>query len=188
MVKTKSELGRNVETPAEMTGDAPILDINGEPIDPVWAAEFRGFFWGEGTIRVQAGRPLAEKMPHVKWVGYSHSIAASIGLRSDDEPLLLEFQRRLGGNVRRERYRDASDKTISRWVVGVAIDNLRIARLLASPTGLPFLKAQQLAIWRQAVETKLRSGATPAARYTVEDRAFMVWAAGELMRLRRWGG
>lgn len=169
-----------------------ILDIHGEPIDPIWAAEFRGFFWGEGTIAILCGRPDANRPTKSgkprQMAHYSIAITASIGLRSDDAALLYELQRRLGGQITLENYRDGSGKTVTRWKVGVAADNLRVARLLESPTGLPFNKAKQLTLWRKAVEAKLRAGGTPGSRYVQEDRDFIVYAAQELVRMRKWVG
>ena len=188
-MKAKSEPGRNVGTLAEMTSGGPILDIVGEEIDPIWAAGFRGFFWGEGTLGMTARLGNPKVNPLIKWVRHSIAVTASIGLRSDDSALLVEFQRRLGGRLRTEPYRGAdSRKTITRWTVGTAQQNVRIGRLLESPTELPFSKARQLSVWRRAVETKVRAGAHSGARYSDEDHAYMVWAAAELQRLRRWAG
>mgnify|MGYP001571258734 FL=1 len=179
-MKAKSDLNGNVETPAEMAGDGPILDVNGDPVDAIWAAEFRGFFWGEGTIAVQ----IQNYERHYR----SISVSASIGLRTDDAAVLREFQRRLGGTLKIESYRDGSGRTVTRWKTGVAAHNLRIAHLLESPTGLPFNKAKQLALWRLAIETKLQSGATSGSRYTPEARATMVRVSAELQKLRTWAG
>lgn len=187
-MKAKSELGGNAERLAEMANLSPILDVNGEPIDPIWAAEFRGFFWGEGTLNMIGGQPHRNEYPNRHWGRHSFSIQASIGLRSDDRAVLTEFQRRLGGKLRIEPYRDTSEKTITRWVVATAKHCLRIAHLLESPTGLPFRKARQLEVWQKAVETKLRAGATAGSRYSNEDHAFMLWACQELRRLKEWTG
>lgn len=171
-----------------MIGPVPILDKEGVTIDPIWAAEFRGFFWGEGTIAVSCRQPLAVAKPHIKWQGYSIQVIASIGLRSDDAPLLYEFHRRLGGRIRTEPYRTHTDRTITRWAAGTASDCLRIADLLKSSTGLPFLKARQLELWREAVLLKLATGATSGSRYTAENRARMREIDLELKRLRLWNG
>lgn len=177
-MKTKSELDGNVETPAETTGEVLIKDINGEPIDPIWAAEFRGFFWGEGTLAMQ----VQNHQGHYR----SISVAASMGLRSDDAAILTAFQERLGGVLRTEHYRDGSGKTITRWQVGTAADNLRIAALLESPTGLPFRKARELVLWRRAVEIKLSTGAYAGGRYGGGQRAEMVRIEKELKALRKY--
>jgi hypothetical protein len=182
-MKAKSELVREYETVADVAMDGPILDINGVEIDPVWAAEFRGFFWGEGSLNMTCetqGRPK------------SIALAASIGLRCDDAAILEAFQAKLGGNLRSEPYRGVDTrKSISRWQQGIAMHNRRIGRLLESPTGLPFGKAKQLAIWREAVEIKIAAGNgkhRAATRYTSEQRARMhaIWI--ELKRLRAWDG
>lgn len=183
-MKTKSALTGNSETGPEMSPGSPITDVEGQAIDPIWAAEFRGFFWGEGTLNVQCHRPAGRGMVN----SYSTAITASIGLRSDDAPILVEFARRLGGRLRTEKYTRDPNRTITRWVCGTAADCLRIAQLLESPTGLLFNKARQLAVWRGAVEAKLRSGASAGSRYTPEDRAILLAADAELKRLRLWAG
>lgn len=186
-MKAQSELGRNAETPAETTGDAPITDVSGDVIDPVWAAEFRGFFWGEGTLAIQ----IQTHPKHQK----SIAVAATIGLRSDDAAILEAFRDRLGGVLRTERYRDGSGRTIVRWQVGTSKDNLRIARLLDSPTGLPFRKARELALWREAVvlkdTTKQRArDISPDARirYHPHERDRMVEIAVALKAMRLYNG
>lgn len=187
-MKAKSELGGNVEMSAETSDIGPLLDTSGAPIAPIWAAEFRGFFWGEGSLIVRSNRPLAKRFPHVQWKGYSYSISAGVGLRSDDGAVLIEFQRRLGGVLRRETYRDGSGKTIDRWQVSATTDCLRIARVLESPTGLPFNKARQLVLWREAVEIKLSNGSTSGSRYTPEAAERMRVLEETLRDLRKWAG
>ena len=188
-MKTKSELAGNSETVAETTTGAPVLDVDGEEIEPVWAAEFRGFFWGEGTLGFTAGQPLQQRNPQWTWKRHSFAVTASIGLRSDDAPLLAAFQRRLGGALRTEPYRFADPrKTITRWVCGTAVNNLRIARLLRSPTGLPFNKARQLDLWEEAVRLKLAAGGTAGSRYTDEQHARMLDIGQALVAVRVWSG
>jgi len=188
-VKTKSELCRNAETAAEMAAGAPVLDVNGEEIDPVWAAEFRGFFWGEGTLGFNAGQPLQARNPEWRFKRHSFAVTASIGLRSDDAALLGAFQHRLGGTLRTEPYRGAdSRKTITRWTCGTAVNNLRVARLLRSPTGLPFNKARQLDLWEEAVRLKLANGGTAGSRYTDEQHERMLAIGQALVALRVWSG
>lgn len=151
-----------------------VRDTHGKEIDQVWQAEFRGFFWGEGTIAVNQ-----------KTNGYSFAAVASIGLRSDDAAILMEFQRRLNGRIRIEPYRDGSGKTITRWVVGVAKDCERVGQILAGgKTALMFNKKRQLDVWRRAVNIKV--GTYTGTRYQPEQRDYLIWASEELKRLRKW--
>ncbi len=173
-VKAKSEPRRDAWRAAETTVPTHVLDVQGVEISPIWQAEFRGFFWGEGTIAINHARGR-----------FSFANVASIGLRSDDAPILLEFQRRLGGCVRIEKYRDGTAKTITRWVVGVAKDCQRVGEVLAGgDSGLPFLKKRQLDIWRTAVSIKV--GGYSGTRYSERERDYLVFAAAELQRLRKW--
>lgn len=177
---------------------APLTDIEGEPIDPVWAAEFRGFFWGEGTMDVQANRPkqhgasglpVGPKGGTPNWYvdGWAITIIAKIKLRSDDGAVLREFHRRLGGGIREEKGPGNSKPLILWWVATVS-QLPRVARILESPTGLPFKKARQLAIWREAIGYKLSRDGTRQARYTKEDRDRLLEIHKEIRALREWDG
>jgi hypothetical protein len=74
----------------EMTILDSIKDVNGLPIDPEYAAEFRGFFWGEGMLTMQ------------KWSKRrSFAVYCRITLRDDDRLVLYKLQGRLGGTIRR---------------------------------------------------------------------------------------
>jgi hypothetical protein len=178
-----------------MTGPDLLQDIHGEPLDPIWCAEFRGFFWGEGSLNISMHQPLAKRQPQLNWVGYSYHIQVSIGLRADDGDVLREFQRRLGGTLHQENYRDGSSKTILRWQVSTIRDCIRVGAILAnSPTGLPFNKQRQLALWREAAAIKLKyldqsSRACKQRRsYSQEDSERFRWIWGELKSMRVWSG
>lgn len=174
-MKAKSGPRRNARRTAEMPVPTHIRDIHGKEIHAIWQAEFRGFFWGEGTIAVN----------HSKHLGSSFAAVASIGLRSDDGAILIEFQRRLGGRVRIEKYRNHPEKTITRWVVGVAADAQRVGNVLAGgKTRLMFNKKRQLDIWRRAVAIKV--GGYTGTRYNDAQREYLIWASTELQRLRKW--
>lgn len=165
-----------------MSVPAHIYDEDGKEIDPIWQAEFRGFFWGEGTI-------ACSQNMHFSGGSYSFSGIASIGLRDDDGDLLREFHRRLGGRLRVEKYRSGIHKddgrTIIRWAVGVAKKCERVGHILAGgKTTLPFNKKRQLDIWRRSIHIKV--GGTRQTRYSPEDKAYLMWAGEELKRLRRW--
>ena len=159
----------------------PVIDINGEPIDPIWAAEFRGFFWGEGTLAVQRVSNKNNKTRD-KW--YSFSIQATIGLRFDDAPLLCEFQRRLGGRIRVEQPRKEGLNPIVRWAIGKAKDCHRVGQLLSNGI-LPANKAKQLNLWIEALNLKLASGASSASRYTQEAKYAIVEAERILKEMRQ---
>jgi hypothetical protein len=193
-VKTKSDPGGNVGTLAETASGGPTIeDIDGEPIDPIWAAEFRGFFWGEGTLAIQV---MSRTLRSGATIKSGTAIAVTIGLRDDDAAVLEAFRAKLGGVIRTEKYRDGSARTIRRWQVGSAPDVLRVAMLLESPTGLPFNKARQLALWRRALDLKIEAGkntnhaphALHGSRYRPEQRAEMLSIEAQLKALRKWAG
>lgn len=171
-MKAKSELIGNNETPQ---GAIPIYDIHGEEISPEWAAEFRGFFWGEGSLTSVRGPARATPSPIV-----------SIGLRADDQAVLEQFKQRLGGRIRQEPYRDGSGKFISRWVVIRAKDLVRIHLVLSSsPTGLTFNKCRQLRVWGRMVVMK--ADRVKWTRHIPEERDALRAMHDELHRLKLWG-
>jgi hypothetical protein len=72
-------------------------DIHGKPLDPIWMAEFRGFFFGDGYVGITTngvGR---------RTKGKNYTGCIQITLRDDDIAILEEFQSRLGGSIWRER-------------------------------------------------------------------------------------
>lgn len=81
LVKTSSKLARMNAAP---------LDITGNHLDPIWAAEFRGYFFGDGylgIVRNGTGRG-------------AHSTArAQITTRDDDVEMLYDISSKLGGKV-----------------------------------------------------------------------------------------
>ena len=179
VVKAKSEPRRNARRLAETASPDPILDINGAPISPEWAGEFRGFFFGEGTLS-------AYYYNSTETPGIQHAaIQASIGLRSDDAATLQEFQRRLGGKLSLEKYRDGSDRTITRWRCGTAANCYRIALLLGGPR-IPFVKSRQVALWKEAVQLKMAKGIAGSGRYAPEERKRLREIHDALLALRKW--
>lgn len=70
-------------------------DINGVEINPIWMAEFRGFFFGEGYIGI-----TTNGLSRNKYLHYNPRI--QITLRDDDISILKEIQAKLGGGLYRE--------------------------------------------------------------------------------------
>lgn len=172
-MKTKSELVGDDKIPAEMTGT--ILDINGVPFDPIWTAEFRGFFWGEGTIGIYRNNPKQKK-----WRGTVYA-SAGIGLRTDDEPVLIEFQNRIGGTLLREKYKKYPNRTVSRWRTANIQSCKLISNLLKGGSVLSFNKKKQLGLWTEAVDVLIKGG-----RYTPEEHQRFDEISVELRRLKDW--
>jgi len=145
-----------------------VLDVLGEPIDPIWAAEFRGFFWGEGHF----GAAIIRER---------YRIHAVVGLRADDEPALRDFQRRLGGSLSWHvagRYLRLNFASLG--------DCQRVAALLADGADTPFQKRKQLAPWTEMLAIKAAAGGTTASRYTPEQHARMRDLVTRIRSLRRW--
>ena len=150
--------------------DNLILDVQGEPIDPIWAAEFRGFFWGEGCL----GAGIVHDM---------YRIAAIINLRMDDADTLREFQRRLGGTL--SLTHNISQRH-TRLNVSSLPDCQRVARLLAGGSNIPFAKKRQLVLWQEMLDIKQAAGGRPGSRYTEAQHDRMWSLVDQIQSMRRW--
>jgi len=78
-------------------------------IDPLWAAEFCGLFWGEGHLALSRTSRVWSKVKknsteYVPIPGPFYRTAAQISLRDDDRPLLEEIQSVLGGGLYKEHW------------------------------------------------------------------------------------
>jgi len=184
-LKAKSELDGDIQNPEETTGCDPILDIHVVPIDPIWAAEFRGFVWGEGSLIVRvsnSGRTI-----YGKERGHSFNVHIIISQRMDNGDVLREFCRRLGGTCFVKKYYDGTDKQILVWQASAVPDCVRVSRLLQGGSSLPFGKKRELAIWSEAVAIKGENhNHNHHFRYTEEARERMVEIMHEIMALRKW--
>lgn len=149
-----------------MSEPSVILDIQGNPIDSEWATEFRGFFWGEGSLWIQGKAG-------------SYAVRAAISLRSDDKEILIEFQKRLGGRIFIQPL--IGEKLAARWQVSKKEDVERIANLLK--TNLPFKKAREVPIWKEAINLrKSKKG----RHWTPEQIDKMESLAEQLKSLRKF--
>lgn len=144
-----------------------ILDVNGQPIDPIWLAEFRGFFYGEGYLGICSWGV------HPK--GYPKLMArAQITSRSDDSAILLDIQSKLGGMVYQEgkgRKSSNGNKTYQSnpytvWRCTKASEVRRICDTLSLGV-LPSRKRDQLQTILQYLSTVPKPGGKP----TVEQYA-----------------
>jgi hypothetical protein len=157
---------KNYESSVEMAEPSIILDIQGKPIDTEWAAEFRGFFWGEGSLWIQGKAG-------------TYAVRAAISLRSDDKEVLIEFQRRLGGRIFIQPL--LGEKLAARWQVSKKEDVARIASLLE--TKLPFKKAREVPIWKQAIDLRISK---EGRHWTLEQIEQMNNLADQLKSLRQF--
>lgn len=137
-----------------------MLDTHGQLIDPIWAAEFRGFFCGEGYLGISS------------W-GYDpkndcRKLRARVQItsRSDDSDVLREFQSRFGGVVYQEHDGRISNngngkKYVSKpytvWRV-VKADQLRLILDVLENGIIPFRKREQIQVIREFLATVTHVG------------------------------
>jgi hypothetical protein len=158
--------------------------------DQVWEAEFRGFFWGEGTLGFRPNHPF-RRLADGRQVTPVFTIHASIGLRWDDRYILTKFQERFGGVIRQEKYKKDPGKFIARWEVSDTDCNLEIYSILSHGTNLPFNKKRQLELWHQALKIKKGAegrvlGGKKGSRYTDEERQILLPIAKEIRELKEY--
>lgn len=148
-----------------------IKDVNGFLIDPEWASEFRGFFWGEGMLTMQ------------KWSKRrAFAVYCRITLRDDDRLVLYKLQNHLGGTIRRIGKPGGGSKPVCQWQVSKLKECQRIYEILSSSkTDLPFKKKRELLLWGEALEIKSFQGWMPPA---MEDRQGQI--CKELQALKQY--
>lgn len=152
-----------------------LLAIDGTPINPIWAAEFRGLFWGEGHLSVTQHK--AVWADGVKLSGFFYRSAAMIDLRADDTPLLIEIQRVLGGSLYLQHPKDEHPR--KRWMVHSRVDNLRVCSVLSGGL-LPAKKSREVELFTRAVELKGVKG----QKLTLERKSELEKIYWELRGLR----
>lgn len=156
-------------------------------IDPIWAAEFRGLFWGEGNFMIDImnrGKPRPTLV-------FSARCRCRVIARDDNRPMLEDFQRVLGGHI----YTHKSFK--SHWIEGkVYTHNRNFVWQVQSVDGveqvidilenglIPALKAREIPVMREAI-TIMRSR---RYRYTDDQRQQLRDVQQRLFALRQYSG
>jgi len=123
-----------------------IFDVHGEELSEVWMAEFAGLFAGEGCLYLGTSVRKTKKGQFTLF-----QPQAIISLRSDDRPLLVEVQSRLGGcmNQRSDNPKN-NEFPRHRWYVTSKEDLLRVADILER-SKFPAKKWRELPFWKEAV-------------------------------------
>ncbi len=119
-------------------------------LDPVWVAEFRGFFMGEGCASIIAGRRYRSRP--------QYQPRLSIALREDDADVILDIHKHLGGNVirckRETRANYPNTKPACQWqLVGFSKLTNLLPLLLSGP--LPSKKREDIEIIYKMCLTRL---------------------------------
>lgn len=170
--KAKSDLRSNTKRAAETTAPrSQILDITGEPISEIWQAQFAGVFCGEGYLTVASYNSVHARL--------------GMGLRSDDLPVLKEFQRRLGGSIHIDKGRGRVNP-VARWAVDNADDCNRIRKILDRGCIFEFRKRKELVPWGQILDLKLAHRGKNGGRYGPEVRAQANALVEQVRALRIW--
>ena len=139
-----------------------VVDVHGEPIDAEWAAEFRGFFWGDGSIEIN--RFSRKQSNGKRWQGLRPRLR--LAQRADGVDILLAIQQKLGGRV----YQYKGHKIVSGgngrvyhsspacyWEVTSKALSQRVLDILAGAK-LPHSKRQQAAVLQEFLDARGGSG------------------------------
>lgn len=166
-----------------------VLDIHGEPIDPVWAAEFRGFFMGEGSImilnitRSRILKSTGEKERHLR-------PSAALCLRADNVEVLRGIQAKLGGATDKfyqgkvilhpegQAYKAAP---MVKWYTHSTDGVSRVLDLIENPI-LPYPKAREIAIMREFLTLRPKTG----KKLTPELREHLWKLKSDLQEIRKY--
>jgi hypothetical protein len=143
----------------EATVELP-LSKTGCPIDPLWAAEFTGLFWGEGMLSFCKVNEVRQgKKGNLRVVrGPFYRNEAIMVLRADDNALLQELCSVLGGHVNnRPGVIEKNQAPERRWVCSSLSDCFRVGQVLSCGR-LPAKKILELPIWMEALDIRIRTG------------------------------
>jgi len=154
------------------------IDVSGGFIDPLWAAEFRGYFFGDGYLGiVRNGRS--------KGTGLSSSTArAQITTRDDDAAMLYDISSRLGGSL---SFTVATGGRVhcpvAIWRTRNAADVLRVCDVLDGGM-MPSKKIAEIAVVRRYLSIKIPPGPSTALTLTLrQERDLLI---DEIQRLHSY--
>lgn len=127
-----------------------IAPVDFSHIDPFWWAEFRGFFYGEGSVyfrdvktRSSLGNPTSRR----KLVP-----VLQVALRSDDRAILEDFHTKLGGQIiSYEAYKNHAPRTSWHTTGWSRVYNI-IPYLIEN--ALPAKKVRELVLMKEACELR----------------------------------
>jgi len=161
-----------------------LRDIHGSPIDPIWAAEFRGFFWADGYMgihqvhRKYRGKRITHLRPSLK-----------ISQRNDNRAILEAFQARLGGYITTNPGRQVRDirgnarftRPMACWEVHTT-EGVRRAISLLCDGILPHNKQAQLKVMQEYLSMRH----APGHKYTSEEKERMEALRQEMVSLHQY--
>lgn len=133
--------------------------IDGKKLDPLWIAEFRGFFYADGYIGITSNG-ISRNGKHKKFCAH-----AQVTQTRTDEAVLLDIQEKLGGTIWFEgrgrisycRGVKVVTKPYCAWRVRSRNDVERILSILESGL-LPSKKRKEIPILRAFLDTVRKTG------------------------------
>lgn len=106
-------------------------------MNPVLVAEFRGLFWGEGSVLITRKRLGGRG-------GWTYSPALTMDLAEKERMILLDIALHFGGNIGGPYKNSRSSNFRYRWRVDGFTQTPPIAKLLLEGALLPHPKTEQL--------------------------------------------
>lgn len=162
-----------------------ILDVNDRPISPLWAAEFRGFFLGEGNLEIgQYSRIVnGERKKFLR-------PRARLIQRDDCQEILWNIQKVLGGHVTGHKAQrlvsGGNGKTYTNrpqtvWQT-VSADGVQRVLLLLDNGVFPHKKLAEINVVQRYLNLAHSSG----HKYTDEQKEELWALKAELENLRKY--
>jgi hypothetical protein len=119
---------------------AGFIGADGTPLNPIWVAEFRGFFFGDGYLGIVRNGYSPRN-------GQAYTTArADITVRDDDVAVLNDIQSKIGGRIIRGTR--SVCKPIATWRTRTLADVATVCDLLDSGF-LPSKKRAEIAVVRR---------------------------------------
>lgn len=160
--------------------NATPLDVNGEPLDPFWAAEFRGYFFGDGYLGiVRNGKDRRTGLP-------MNTARAQITTRDDDAAMLHDISAKLGGKVSLAAASgDRKHHPVAIWRTRNMVDVARVCDALDGGL-MPSKKRAEIAVVRRYLAIRIPPGPRTADFNVEALRAEREACIAEIQRLHAY--
>jgi len=135
-------------------------DVQNRPIDRIWAAEFRGYFFGDGFLGiVRNGMDHRSGLP-------ANTARAQITTCDDDADMVRDIAARLGGRVYGDVFASghrlpSHRKPVVVWRTRNMSDVARVCTVLEAGI-MPSKKRAEVAVMRRYLALRLPLGRPPA--------------------------
>lgn len=172
----------NIELQRQNYKKMVVKHISYADVNPIWAAEFRGFFYGDGYAGLNEFYSKEHKVPMYK-------PKLGISLRVDSLPLLKDVQAHIGGSVDQTKgYINSfgyQSNPVARWYTCSYSNIMAIIRDVLLPGALlPATKRVQIELLYEALLARLEM----PYNLGVEGRAILHSYSAHIKELKHYKG